>query len=126
MDVVPATQMPLFPKSKMDAFSVGVPVIPKDPLLLFTLSSAYQEINRPKNTEIIFVGLVDEEFGQEGSRALAQKGPKADLAIAGEPKTLRLYPPTKEIFGFGRKLLGNRPMVQHPSTEVMQLIKCRF
>ena len=44
----------------------------------------------PKETEIIFAGLVDEEFGQAGSRKLAEKGPKADLAIAGEPTNLQV------------------------------------
>ena len=28
-----------------------------------------KEKNRPKNTEIIFVGLIDEEYGQAGSSA---------------------------------------------------------
>ena len=36
------------------------------------------------------MGLVDEEFGQAGSRKLAKVGPKADLAIAGEPTGLKL------------------------------------
>ena len=49
-----------------------------------------KERARPKNTEIIFVGLVDEEFGQAGSRTLAEKGPQADLAIAGEPTNLKV------------------------------------
>jgi succinyl-diaminopimelate desuccinylase len=40
---------------------------------------------RPAETEIIFVGLVDEELGQAGSRALVATGLKADLAIVGEP-----------------------------------------
>jgi acetylornithine deacetylase/succinyl-diaminopimelate desuccinylase family protein len=44
----------------------------------------------PKETEIIFAGLVDEEFGQAGSRKLAAKGPKAELAIAGEPTNLQV------------------------------------
>lgn len=43
---------------------------------------------RPRETEIIFVGLVDEEFGQSGSRFLAEKRFKADLAIIGEPTRL--------------------------------------
>ena len=43
---------------------------------------------RPKETEIIFVGLVDEENGQSGSRFLANKKFKADLAIVGEPTNL--------------------------------------
>jgi acetylornithine deacetylase len=40
--------------------------------------------NRPRETEIIFVGLVDEENAQAGSRAFAASGMKADLAIVGE------------------------------------------
>ena len=45
---------------------------------------------RPKQTEIIFAGLVDEEHGQAGSRALAASGFKANLAIVGEPTQLRV------------------------------------
>ena len=45
---------------------------------------------RPRDTEIIFVGLVDEEHGQSGSRFLANKKFKADLAIVGEPTRLVL------------------------------------
>jgi succinyl-diaminopimelate desuccinylase len=41
--------------------------------------------DRPRETEIIFVGLVDEENGQAGSRAFAKCGFKAGLAIVGEP-----------------------------------------
>ncbi len=43
---------------------------------------------RPRETEIIFVGLVDEESGQSGSRYLAENGFSADLAIVGEPTQL--------------------------------------
>lgn len=46
--------------------------------------------NRPRETEIVFVGLVDEEHGQSGSRFLAQMKFKADLAIVGEPTRLVL------------------------------------
>jgi acetylornithine deacetylase/succinyl-diaminopimelate desuccinylase-like protein len=45
---------------------------------------------RPKATEILFLGLVDEENSQHGSRAFAASGFKADLAIVGEPTQLRL------------------------------------
>ncbi len=45
---------------------------------------------RPANTEIIFAGLIDEEDGQRGSRALAASGLKADLAIVGEPTELKI------------------------------------
>lgn len=43
---------------------------------------------RPAGTEIIFAGLVDEESGQGGSRALVASEFKADLAIVGEPTKL--------------------------------------
>ena len=43
---------------------------------------------RPAETEIMFVGLVDEENAQAGSRALAAKKFQADLAIVGEPTRL--------------------------------------
>lgn len=43
---------------------------------------------RPAHTEIIFAGLVDEEHGQAGSRALVKAGWQADLAIVGEPTRL--------------------------------------
>jgi succinyl-diaminopimelate desuccinylase len=45
---------------------------------------------RPRETEIIFVGLIDEENAQAGSRAFAAGGFKADLAIVGEPTRLRV------------------------------------
>ena len=41
--------------------------------------------DRPRETEVVFVGLADEERGQGGSRAFAKSGFKADLAIVGEP-----------------------------------------
>ncbi len=45
---------------------------------------------RPAATEIVFVGLVDEENGQGGSRHYAKHGDKADLAIVGEPTRLQV------------------------------------
>ena len=45
---------------------------------------------RPATTEIVFVGLMDEENAQAGSRALAADGFKADLAIVGEPTRLQI------------------------------------
>ncbi len=41
--------------------------------------------SRPRETEIVFAGLIDEENAQLGSRALARSGFRADLAIVGEP-----------------------------------------
>lgn len=45
---------------------------------------------RPKETEILFIGLIDEEDGQAGSRAVARSGLKADLAVVGEPTRLEV------------------------------------
>jgi len=46
--------------------------------------------SRPKATEIVFVGLVDEENAQAGSRKLAASGFRAHLAIVGEPTRLQV------------------------------------
>ena len=46
--------------------------------------------SRPKNTEIQFVGFVDEENEQMGSRYHAQHHRPADLAIVGEPTRLEV------------------------------------
>jgi len=45
---------------------------------------------RSNGTEIVFAALVDEEKGQAGSRALANSGFQADLAIVGEPTQLKV------------------------------------
>ena len=45
---------------------------------------------RPRETTIVFAGLVDEEYAQAGSRALVQSGLRADLAIVGEPTCLQI------------------------------------
>lgn len=44
---------------------------------------------RPRETAIVFAGLIDEENVQAGSRALVAGGFKADLAVVGEPTRLR-------------------------------------
>ena len=45
---------------------------------------------RPNHTEILFLGLIDEENMQLGSRHFAQHGPQGDLAIVGEPTGLEI------------------------------------
>jgi succinyl-diaminopimelate desuccinylase len=45
---------------------------------------------RAEHTEIVFVGLVDEEHAQRGARLHARRGPTADLAIVGEPTRLEV------------------------------------
>jgi len=45
---------------------------------------------RPRATEVVLAGLVDEEQGQAGSRFLARERFRADLAIVGEPTQLQV------------------------------------
>ncbi len=58
--------------------------------MVTALCEVAQSRPRPVETEIIFAGLVDEEQGQSGSRALVASGLKADLAIVGEPTRLQV------------------------------------
>jgi acetylornithine deacetylase/succinyl-diaminopimelate desuccinylase-like protein len=55
-----------------------------------TLCQLAKQKQRPQHTEITFVGLVDEECNQAGSRVFGQSNLKADLAIIGEPTMLRV------------------------------------
>ena len=69
---------------------------------------------RPANTELIFLGLVDEEHEQMGSRYFAEHGFKADLAIVGEPTKLRVVTAHKGDFWLrlqtrGRSAHGSQP-----------------
>src|SRR5690349_19253354 len=82
---------------------------------------------RPRETEIIFVGLVDEENGQAGSRALAKSSLKADLAIVGEPTSLRVVTAHKGNVWFqletqGRSAHGSRPELGHNAIKDMARI----
>jgi len=58
--------------------------------MLTALCELAEAKNRPRETEIIFAGLIDEEHAQAGSRALAKSKFKADLAIVGEPTRLQV------------------------------------
>ncbi len=58
--------------------------------MLTALCELAVSASRPRETEIIFAGLVDEENAQAGSRALAASRLKADLAIVGEPTQLQV------------------------------------
>lgn len=70
--------------------------------------------NRPRETEIVFLGLVDEENGQLGSRHYARHGSRADLAIVGEPTRLEVVSAHKgdvwlELRTRGRSAHGATP-----------------
>ena len=58
--------------------------------MLTALCELAESKSRPQETGIVFAGLVDEEHAQAGSRALANSGLKADLAIVGEPTKLQI------------------------------------
>ena len=69
---------------------------------------------RPLETEIIFVGLVDEEFAQAGSRAFAKSTITGDLAIVGEPTGLDVVSSHKgslwiQLETTGRSAHGSTP-----------------
>jgi len=71
---------------------------------------------RPQNTAIVFAGLVDEEHAQAGSRALADSGFQADLAIVGEPTRLQAVTAHKgdlwlELETQGRAAHGSTPQL---------------
>ena len=53
--------------------------------MLTALCELAESRSRPQKTAVVFAGLIDEEHVQAGSRALAESGLRADLAIVGEP-----------------------------------------
>ena len=92
MDVVPAPGSAFRPKVRNGRMYGRGTCDTKGSVTAFF--SAFLDLARngplPRETEILFVGLVDEEFGQAGSRRLAEKGPVGDLAVAGEPTGLKV------------------------------------
>ncbi len=82
--------------------------------MLTALTEVARSGPRPQATEIVFCGLVDEEAGQGGSRALAASGLKAGLAIVGEPTRLQVVTAHKgnlwlRLETKGRAAHGARP-----------------
>jgi len=83
--------------------------------------------SRPLETEIIFIGLVDEEHAQAGSRALAASGFKADLAIVGEPTKLQVVTAHKgchwlQLETHGRAAHGATPHLGQNAVHTMARI----
>lgn len=58
--------------------------------MLTAVLNVAQSSKLPRDTEIVFAALVDEENNQSGSRALVTAGFRADLAIVGEPTRLKV------------------------------------
>jgi acetylornithine deacetylase/succinyl-diaminopimelate desuccinylase-like protein len=103
---------------------------------MFTaLSALAQSGPRPKETEIVFVGLMDEENAQEGSRIFARSGIKADLAIIGEPTELKLVTAHKgdlwiKLITHGKAAHGARPELGqnavHEMARVIDLLETKY
>jgi acetylornithine deacetylase len=79
---------------------------------------------RPSETEIVFAGLVDEENAQAGSRALADSGSAADLAIVGEPTLLQVITAHKGSLWLrletnGKAAHGSRPELGRNAVHAM-------
>jgi len=90
---------------------------------------------RPQTTEIVFAGLVDEEHAQAGSRALADSGFKADLAIVGEPTRLQAVTAHKgdlwlELETQGRAAHGSTPQLGknaiHEMARIVEVLETEY
>lgn len=90
---------------------------------------------RPKQTEILFAGLIDEECGQAGSRALAASGLQADLAVVGEPTQLQVVTAHKgdvwlRIETQGKAAHGSRPELGknaiHEMARIVALLETEY
>ena len=82
---------------------------------------------RPAETEITFAGLVDEEHGQAGSRALVASGLRANLGIVGEPTRLELVTAHKgtlwlELETRGKSAHGSCPELGRNAVHAMARI----
>ncbi len=82
---------------------------------------------RPAHAEIIFAGVIDEENGQRGSRALAAEGFRADLAVVGEPTRLNVVTAHKgnlwlRVNTRGKAAHGSRPELGRNAIRLMARI----
>jgi acetylornithine deacetylase len=92
--------------------------------MLSALSAIAKSKQRPRETEIIFLGLADEENAQAGSRAWAASKQKADLAIVGEPTSLQIVAAHKgdvwlQLETRGKSAHGARPELGHNAVHGM-------
>jgi acetylornithine deacetylase/succinyl-diaminopimelate desuccinylase-like protein len=103
--------------------------------MLTALMEVARSGERPAHTEITFAGLVDEECGQTGSRALVRSGCKADLAIVGEPTRLRVVTAHKGLLWLrletrGKAAHGARPELGcnaiHLMARVVDLLETEY
>lgn len=100
--------------------------------MLSALLALARSGRRPENTEIVFAGLVDEEYKQLGSRRLAASRFTADLAIVGEPTRLKVVTAHKgdvwlRLFTRGKAAHGATPHLGrnavHVAARVVELLE---
>ena len=103
--------------------------------MLAALTGLTSSPQRPKQTEIVFAGLADEENGQGGSRALVAKGLRADLAIVGEPTRLHVVTAHKgdlwlQLETRGKAAHGSRPELGrnavHEMARIVDLLETTY
>ena len=103
--------------------------------MLTALLTLVRSGRRPLETEIEFVGLVDEENRQAGSRDLVRTGFTADLAVVGEPTRLRVVTAHKGAAWLtletrGQAAHGARPELGrnavHEMARVVDLLETRY
>ena len=95
--------------------------------MLSALCELARSGRRPQETEIVFAGLVDEENGQGGARALVRQGLKAELAIVGEPTRLRAITAHKgsmwlQLTARGKSAHGSEPALGRNAVHLMARI----
>jgi acetylornithine deacetylase/succinyl-diaminopimelate desuccinylase-like protein len=90
---------------------------------------------RPAGTEVVFLGLVDEENGQGGSRHFVKHGLPADLAIVGEPTRLEVVTAHKgdlwlQLSTHGRSAHGSTPHLGrnavHAMARVVEVLETEY
>ena len=80
--------------------------------------------HRPANTEIVFIGFVDEECNQTGSRAFSKLKLKANLALVGEPTRCKVVAAHKgdlwlRLSTRGKAAHGSRPELGRNAVHTM-------
>jgi acetylornithine deacetylase/succinyl-diaminopimelate desuccinylase-like protein len=103
--------------------------------MLTALLSVARSPQRPRETEIVFAALVDEEVNQSGSRALVREGFRADLAIVGEPTLLKVVTAHKGDLWLtlrtrGKAAHGARPELGrnavHAMARIVDLLETKY
>lgn len=95
--------------------------------MLTALLNVARSSARPRETEIVFAALVDEENNQGGSRALVSAGFRADLALVGEPTRLQVITAHKGDLWLtartrGRAAHGARPELGRNAVHAMSRV----